>query len=165
MPNKLAVPLLFAAVAMCVIVLPVQAKRFNTQDSNALIAITKCLGVANKDSIDIFQSLLNARNLDANECLSRIIDAVGIPDEIISSITTLISLSNIMESKADEDAVDQALAAEIRYGLASIAAARKSINQQTGYCGSSPIVINKAQNFLLILDDGAGILSAFSRRF
>jgi hypothetical protein len=143
----------------------VQAKRFSDQDHVVLDAITKRLETASRDSLDAAQASITGYNVDASDCLTGILDATDVTDEIISSASTLTFLSGAMANLADEQLVDRFLELQIKRGLSSIAHARRVINLQSGRCGTSAIVANKAQLFLSILDDGERVLSAFSRRF
>jgi hypothetical protein len=112
MPNKPVASVLLAA-SIIALTPSAQAKRFSSQDSDALSAISRRLGVAYIDTLQTAKALLIARSADGTECLSSIADAVNLTDEGLSATATLTFISNAMDSQTDEYVVDKFLALQI----------------------------------------------------
>ena len=82
----------------------------------------------------------------------------------ISFISTLVVISSTMESQFDESVTNQYLGIQVRNSLKLLPIARRATNLSAGRCGSSAVVVNRAQLALSLFDAGERLLSGLNRR-
>jgi hypothetical protein len=143
---------------------PVRANVFQEQDAQGLDALGKRIDLATGDNIAVGRSLLSQRAFEAADCLQNIVDQLQSIDDKISNISTLIRISAFMTDPADEAVVDTYLAIDITSAVKSLAIYRQSVNNNAGYCASSPIIATRAQAALAILENAEHLLLGLDRR-
>ena len=144
--------------------LTVQANLFRSQDAQVLDSFAQRILAAQKDNLDIQRSLNQSYSFEAYQCISDFDIYLGQFGMEISFISTLVVISSTMESQFDESVTNQYLGIQVRNSLKLLPIARRATNLSAGRCGSSAVVVNRAQLALSLFDAGERLLSGLNRR-
>src|SRR5438128_4553785 len=93
---------------------PTYANLFRTQDAQGLDAMSRPLLNAQQDNINIFRSLAQARSFDFADCINGINGELTALQATVSSLSTLLHISAVMESPFDEKVVNDSIAIDIK---------------------------------------------------
>lgn len=156
--------LLVVAIAV-VPLFPVQANMFQPQDARPLDELSRRVLSIQQDNLEIERSLNHNHEFDAVQCIVDIDTYLVQVGDRIGFISTLLGISSVVENHYDESVVNRSLSTEIEFGLTQLPLAKQSANLSAGNCGSSAIVVNRAQVARSILDEIERALLLLNRHF
>jgi hypothetical protein len=159
---RLSVVALALAVSTTI---PTYANVFRTGDAQGLDAMRRPLLNAQQDNLSVVRSLTQTRSFDFADCINHITGELRDLYATVSSVSTLLHISAVMVLPVDENVVNDSIASDIKSALTGLPISRQYLNQISGTCGASAIVVARAQVALRFFEDAERILLWLRSRF